>query len=74
MMSLFNTNALHNLLNAVLAAIGSGALVGFDWTMLGISEQQALQITGVLALLKIIINVVRDGPTGLVAPQPPVDK
>ncbi|RUU88970.1 hypothetical protein EN750_38890 [Mesorhizobium sp. M7A.F.Ca.ET.027.03.2.1] len=67
-MTWFNTNALHNLLNTLIAIICGGALAGFDWTLLGVSDRTALQISGVIALAKIIINAVRDGPRGMVAP------
>ena len=69
-----NTNALHNLLNTLIAIICGGALVGFDWTMFGVTDRTALQISGAIALAKIIINAVRDGPLGMVAPPPPVEE
>ncbi|TIM47557.1 MAG: hypothetical protein E5Y55_06725 [Mesorhizobium sp.] len=70
-MNWFNTNAAHNLIN-VLILLFTG-LVGFDWTLFGIDAALALKITGVLALLKILINVVRDGVAGLVRNQPAVE-
>lgn len=72
-MKFLNTNALHNLLNTLIAIICGGALVGFDWTMFGVTDLTALQISGAIALAKIIINAVRDGPRGMVAP-PPVEE
>ncbi|SDA88987.1 MULTISPECIES: hypothetical protein [Mesorhizobium] len=67
-MKWFNTNALHNVLNTLIAIICGGALVGFDWTMFGLTDRTALQISGAIALAKIIINALRDGPGGMVAP------
>ncbi|WP_095091402.1 hypothetical protein [Mesorhizobium sophorae] len=73
-MKFLNTNALHNLLNTLIAIICGGALVGFDWTMFGVTDRTALQISGAIAVAKIIINAVRDGPLGMVAPSPPVEE
>ncbi|MBB6412200.1 hypothetical protein [Mesorhizobium sangaii] len=73
-MKFLNTNALHNLLNTLIAIICGGALVGFDWTMFGVTDRTALQISGAIALAKIIINAVRDGPRGMVAPPRPVEE
>ena len=70
----FNTNALHNSMNAAIAIVAGGALAGFDWTLFGVSNAAALKITGSLALGKIIINAVRDGPAGMVAPPPPSEE
>jgi len=73
-MKWFNTNALHNLLNTLIFIITSGALAGFDWTMFGITDHRALQISGTLALAKLLINAVRDGPAGMIAPPPAEEK
>lgn len=67
----FNTNALHNLLNTLITIIAAGAFTGFDWTLFGLTDSTALKITGALGLLKLVINAVRDGPKGMVAPPPP---
>lgn len=64
-----NTNLLHNIINILLILVP--ALETFDWTPF-FSEQVALQIVGVLGLAKILINVIRDGFTGLAKNQPPV--
>jgi hypothetical protein len=69
-----NTNALHNYLNGAIAIVAGGALAGFDWTLFGVTNTAALKITGTLALAKIIINAVRDGPAGMVAPPPPAEE
>lgn len=73
-MKWLNTNALHNAINILITVICGGALAGFDWTAFGVSDHTALQISGSLALLKIIINAVRDGPAGMVAPPPPAEE
>ncbi|TIP06660.1 MAG: hypothetical protein E5X72_00150 [Mesorhizobium sp.] len=73
-MKWLNTNALHNYLNAAIALVAGGALAGFDWTLFGLSNEAALKVTGSLALAKILINAVRDGPTGMVAPPPPAEE
>lgn len=73
-MKFLNTNALHNYLNAAIALVAGGALAGFDWTLFGVTNSAALKITGSLALAKIIINAVRDGPAGMIAPPPPSEE
>jgi hypothetical protein len=66
-----NTNLFHNIANILIALIG--AMAAMDWTVI-VSQQTATGIVSGLAALKIVINVVRDGVTGLAAPQPPVIK
>jgi hypothetical protein len=73
-MKWLNTNFLHNVINVLIAMVAGGALTGFDWTLFGLTDSAALKVTGGLALLKIVINAWRDGPAGMVAPQPPVEK
>lgn len=73
-MKWFNTNSLHNLLNVIITIVAGGALAGFDWTLFGVTNSVALKITGGLSLLKLVINAVRDGPTGMVAPPPPAEE
>ena len=68
-MQLLNTNALHNLLNILIAT--SGGMAGFDFTIL-FSQATAGKITAILALTKLLMNGVRDGVPGMVKPQPPV--
>lgn len=68
-MKFLNTNALHNAINVAVVVIP--ALEAFDWTPF-MAEGTALKVVGVLGLLKIVVNVLRDGPAGLVKPQPPV--
>lgn len=68
-MRFLNTNTLHNVINVAVVVIP--ALETFDWTPF-LSDATALKIVGVLGLLKIAVNVLRDGPTGLIKQQPPV--
>ncbi|MCM2293784.1 hypothetical protein NAC44_15765 [Allorhizobium sp. BGMRC 0089] len=64
-----NTNFLHNIINMLIAAVPALSL--FDWTPF-FSEGTSLKIVGLLGLVKILINAWRDGPSGMVRPQPPV--
>lgn len=73
-MKFLNTNFFHNLANVAIALVAGGALLDFDWTLFGVTNVMALKITGSLSLLKLIINAVRDGPTGMVAPPPPAEE
>lgn len=70
-MKFLNTNTLHNIINVLVILIP--ALEQFDWSPF-FTDAVALKIVGALGLAKILINVVRDGPTGLVRPQPPVTR
>jgi hypothetical protein len=69
-----NTNAIHNVLNLIGLVIGS--LVTFDWAGLGLSPTAAAMLAGWVLLgdkvIKLAMNIFRDGPTGLFKPQPPV--
>jgi hypothetical protein len=71
-----NTNALHNILNLLGLVVGS--LIAFDWAGLGLSPSVAAAIaSGVLIadkVIKLAINVLRDGVGGLFKAQPPVIK
>lgn len=83
---MFNTNAIHNLLNiliAVLAAVTAFLIAtGCTTTAAGllecsqswISPTYTTVVITILAASKTLINVVRDGFGGLIRPQPPVDK
>jgi hypothetical protein len=64
-----NTNALHNVINVLMILLP--ALAEFDWTPF-FSVETSLKIVGALGLLKLLINVFRDGFTGLAKEQPPV--
>jgi len=65
----FNTNAIHNLINFILALIP--ALHAFDWSVF-FDAETSLKIVGALAMAKILINAGRDGIKGMVKNQPPV--
>lgn len=64
-----NSNLAHNIINVLMILIP--ALAEFDWTPF-FSMETSLKIVGGLGLLKLLINVVRDGFTGLTKEQPPV--
>lgn len=69
-----NFNAIHNILNLVGLIIG--ALITFDWTSLGFSAEQAALFAGWVLIgdkiIKLAMNIVRDGLGGLFKTQPPV--
>lgn len=71
-----NANLFHNLLNILMLLFGS--LITFDWTMFGLDAKTALFVTGIIIItekvLKISVNLFRDGVTGLVKVQPPVEE
>lgn len=71
-----NANAIHNILNLVGLIIG--ALITFDWTSLGLDAGTAATVAGAVLLadkvIKLGLNVTRDGVTGLFKQQPPVEK
>jgi len=64
-----NTNAIHNMLNILIAAIA--AIATFDFAAF-LPPEVATPIVGGLAALKLVMNALRDGLTGLVKTQPPV--
>lgn len=69
-----NTNAIHNILN--LVGLIFGALIAYDWTQLGLSAESAAFVAGAVLLgdkiIKLAINIFRDGIGGLFKTQPPV--
>lgn len=68
-MRVFNTNTLHNVINVAMVLVP--ALEQFDWTPF-FDDSTALKIVGALGLAKILINLLRDGPGGMIKQQPPV--
>lgn len=81
-----NSNLFHNIANilmvivagvtAVLTQIGCTTLPNGDLEctdIVFISPQTAAIIITVLGVLKLVVNVVRDGITGLAKKQPPVE-
>jgi hypothetical protein len=65
-----NTNLIHNILNIAVVAVAG--LAGFDFAGLGINPITAAKIVAGLGTAKMIINVARDGFSGLTKAQPPV--
>lgn len=70
-----NTNAFHNLLNFVAGIIGIA--LATDWTVFGLDAATAAKVAAATLVLqnvvKLGINIYRDGVTGLVKEQPPVE-
>lgn len=64
-----NSNLFHNILNVAMAAV---AALSVPEVIAILPPDTALTATGVLATLKVVINVIRDGVTGLAKKQPPV--
>jgi hypothetical protein len=71
-----NTNMIHNILNLIGLIVG--ALITFDWAQLGLDPAVAATIAGGVLLadkiIKLGMNITRDGLNGLFKPQPPVAK
>lgn len=80
-MNFFNFNALHNLINVTIAVLGalliaSGCVAlatgSFDCSASWLNEKIVVYTITVLAFLKVLMNIVRDGFGGLIKWQPPV--
>ena len=71
-----NTNLVHNILNA--SGLLFGMLAVTDLSTLGLSQETAIHAAAWFLLLsnsaKLLMNILRDGVTGLAANQPPVEK
>jgi ABC-type amino acid transport system permease subunit len=65
-----NTNLIHNILNILMIVVAG--LAGFDFVGLGLDPILAGKIVAGLGTAKMIINVIRDGFSGLTKQQPPV--
>jgi hypothetical protein len=69
-----NANLVHNVLNVL--GLLFGALVTFDWTSLNLTAEQAVVVSGWVLMgdkiIKLGMNLFRDGPTGLWKAQIPV--
>ena len=69
-------NAIHNILNLVGLIVGS--LITFDWAGLGLAPEVAAMVAGGFLLadkiIKLGMNITRDGVGGLFGYQPPVVK
>lgn len=64
-----NTNLIHNILNFLIAI--TAGLAGFDFSSI-VSATTAGKIVAILAAAKLVMNALRDGLSGMVKPQPPV--
>lgn len=64
-----NTNLIHNILNFLIAVMAG--LAGFDFSAI-VSAGTAGKIVAALATLKLIMNALRDGLSGMAKTQPPV--
>lgn len=81
-----NTNTIHNILNAILAVIGviTPILVKFGCTETGDTLNCSaaavpewvlpwvIGLAGAIGVIKVVMNLVRDGFGGLFKQQPPV--
>lgn len=71
-----NSNFIHNIINIIGLIVG--ALITVDWTGLGLDPTTAAKVAGGVLLLsnliKVTMNLTRDGASGLTKPQPPVDQ
>lgn len=72
--SWLNANAIHNILNLIGLIVG--VLVTYDFTQLGLTAETAAILAGWFILLdkilKLSMNLFRDGLSGLFKVQPPV--
>jgi len=66
---MFNTNMLHNFLNVAIAIV---AILSLPEVVSLLPPEMGIVIAGVIGVLKTLINLFRDGPTGLFKNQPPV--
>lgn len=81
-----NSNLVHNICNvaSLILAAATAALLqsgctalsngGFDCSASWINPAWTTGAIAALQILKIIINIARDGLSGLTKPQPPVQK
>jgi hypothetical protein len=65
-----NSNLFHNLLNVALAFV---AALSLPEVMAVLPPELGLKVAGVIGIVKVAINGIRDGFTGLAKPQPPVE-
>lgn len=66
---MLNSNTVHNLLNIAIALV---AVLSLPEVLAILPPELGLTIAGIAATAKVVINVIRDGITGLVKEQPPV--
>lgn len=60
------TNVIHNILNVLIALVAG--LQTIDLTPF-MSAETSLKVVSGLAILKLVINAIRDGITGMAKPQ-----
>lgn len=69
-----NANMVHNILNFIGLIIA--ALLTYDWTQLGLTAESAVLVAAWVMMadkvIKLAMNLFRDGFTGLFKVQPPV--
>jgi len=69
-----NSNLFHNLLN--LLGLLIGVLATYNWASLGLSASTTAEIVSFVLVaqnvVKLAVNISRDGVAGLAKPQPPV--
>lgn len=66
---LMNSNLLHNILNILIALV---AVLSLPEVVAVLPPEMGVVVAGVLAALKTVINIARDGFGGLFKEQPPV--
>lgn len=64
-----NTNLIHNILNIAIALVAALSVPEIANVL---PPEWGVTIAGFLATAKVVLNVIRDGLTGLVKNQPPV--
>lgn len=64
-----NSNLIHNILNIAIALTAVALLPEFQALL---PPEVAIAVASAAATAKVVINVIRDGITGLVKNQPPV--
>lgn len=64
-----NSNLIHNLLNIAIAIV---AILSLPEVVALLPPELGIVIAGVIGVLKTLINLFRDGPSGLFKQQPPV--
>lgn len=65
-----NTNLVHNILNFAIALTAVALLPEVQEIL---PPEIAVTIAGIAATAKLVINVIRDGISGLIKDQPPVE-
>ena len=83
---MLNTNMLHNVLNIMIAlsALMIAVLLAFGCTQSVdgtlecsqsfVAPSYTAYVIAALGALKLVINITRDGISGLIKPQPPIEK